>query len=128
VVRPIRGSAPDSPTPPARRDISLRLALVSLIAGLLLATVAVVGTVVFINLGGSIEYLADQTLRRVAEQTATEVRNRLEPAVPVLLECRDQARRGLLPVGDPEALSDRLVERFRHESMLAWLSYGDANA
>lgn len=63
--------------------------------------------------------------QRTARLTAQEVRALLDPAVPMLEECRALAESGLLPVDEPELLAQHLVTRFRYQPKLSWLSYGD---
>jgi serine/threonine protein kinase len=62
---------------------------------------------------------------RTARSTALEVRALLDPALPMLEECRALADAGLMPVDDPEELARHLVARFRYQKKLSWLSYGD---
>lgn len=73
-----------------------------------------------------IQALWDDIAERTAWATAQQVRSLLDPAVPMLQECSSLADAGLLPVDDQEALIPHLVARFRYQTKLSWLSYGDA--
>jgi serine/threonine protein kinase len=63
---------------------------------------------------------------RTARATAQEVRSLLDPALPMLRECVSLAESGLLPIDDQELLSRHLVARFRYQTKLSWLSFGDS--
>jgi hypothetical protein len=73
-----------------------------------------------------VDALWEQVTGQIASQTATEVRGLLEPALPLLEECRAFSEYGLMPVHDPEALVEHLAVRFRFRERLDWLSFSDA--
>lgn len=73
-----------------------------------------------------IQALWDDIAERTAWATAQQVRSLLDPALPLLQECSSLADAGLLPVDDQEALIPHLAARFRYQTKLSWLSYGDA--
>ena len=73
-----------------------------------------------------IQALWDDIAERTAWATAQQVRSLLDPALPMLHECSSLADADLLPVDDQDALAAHLVARFRYQTKLSWLSYGDA--
>ncbi|MGH7213634.1 MAG: adenylate/guanylate cyclase domain-containing protein [Tepidisphaeraceae bacterium] len=109
-----------------RRRFPLRLTLLTLIAALLLGTVATVGAVGYYNVHRSIRELFESRFGEISRGTADRVRTLLEPAASILSECRTQAERGMLKMQDTDSLGERLAERLRYEQRLTWLSYGDA--
>jgi hypothetical protein len=88
--------------------------LLTLIVGLLVTTVATVGAVAYVSLKGAIDELSSHRFAEISSATADKVRNLLEPAGDILMECETLASRGLLPVDDQDALGERLVERLRY--------------
>jgi hypothetical protein len=73
-----------------------------------------------------IQALWDDIAERTSWSTAQQVRSLLDPAVPMLQECASLADAGLLPVANQDELIPHLVARFRYQTKLSWLSYGDA--
>jgi adenylate cyclase len=107
------------------RRVTLRVTLLVLLTGLLLLTVGAIGLVALRTTSAAVEELADTHFRAISGAAALQVRGLVEPATLILQEFRTQTYRGLLPIGDPEAMGERLVERLRYERGMAWLSYSD---
>ena len=105
--------------------LSFRAVLLSLSVGLLLVTVLAIGALSLFNTQRSVDRLGVALRESISRGTADKLEALLAPARAALLEHQSAAARGLLPVGDQFALSERLVERLRHEPTLTWLSYGD---
>jgi adenylate cyclase len=105
--------------------VSLRVAILALLVGLLLSTVAGIGGVAVLSTRQAIGELEAKHFELVSTAATGEVKNLLEPAHSLLAEFRTQADRGLLPVDDPDRLAELLVERLRYRENLAWLSYSD---
>jgi serine/threonine protein kinase len=72
-----------------------------------------------------VEALWADISQRTARSTAQEVRALLDPALPMLEECRALADAGLMPIDDQQELARHLVARFRYQKKPSWLSYGD---
>lgn len=98
--------------------------LVSIAAGFLIFAGILMAYVVYRS--REIQALWSVIAERTARSTAQEVESLLEPALPMLEECRALAESGLLPVDDPDLLARHLVARFRYQKKLSWLTYGDA--
>jgi hypothetical protein len=113
----ILGAARDQRRP--YRRLSLRLTLLVFLAILLVLTVGSIGVVAFRNTRQSIEALAGLHYAAVSRSTAREVERLLEPATPILENLQTQARRGWLPLDEPDALGDYLAERLRAQRNLA---------
>ena len=125
--QPITGARPGLPRATGRRwQISLRATLLTLLIGLLLATVASIAVVQWMTSARSIQDLETKSFRMLALTTNAQVRGFLEPSVRVLEEARTRAQFGRLPVDDADALAAYLVDRLRYEPGLSWLSYSDA--
>jgi adenylate cyclase len=105
--------------------LSFRSVVLGLSAGLLLVTVLAIGALSLFNTQRSVDRLGEALQERISRGAADKLEALLSPARAALLEHRSAAARGLLPLGDQFALSERLAERLRHEPTLTWLSYGD---
>lgn len=80
----------------------------------------------FLYRSREIQALWGDIAERTARATAREVDSLLDPALPMLEECVSLAETGLLPINDQELLAQHLVARFRYQTKLSWLSYGDS--
>jgi adenylate cyclase len=105
--------------------LSFRTVLLSLSVGLLLVTVLAIGALTLFSTQRSVDRLGVALQERITRGAADKLEALLAPARAALLENRTAAARGLLPLDDQLALSERLVDRLRHEPTLTWLSYGD---
>ncbi len=108
-----------------RGRLSLRLALVSLLVGLLLLTVASLAGVAHISADRASQELEARSFRIAALAISAQLGSFLEPALPLLQEARAQTLRGRLPLYDPDGLQDYLVERLRHQRGIGWFSYSE---
>jgi adenylate cyclase len=108
-----------------RGRLSLRFTLLSLLVGLLLLTVASLALVAHFSANRASQELEARSFRIAALAISSQLGSYLEPAIPLLQEARLQALRGRLPVDDPEAVGDYLVERLRHQRGVGWFSYSD---
>lgn len=106
-------------------SLSFRTVLLSLSVGLLLVTVLAIGALSLFNTQRSVDRLGVALRERISRGAADKLEALLAPARAALLEHRTAAARGVLPLGNQFALSERLAERLRHEPTLTWLSYGD---
>ena len=113
--------------PGQRYAFSLRLrpTLLSLVLGLLVATVVAIGAIAFLKTSDSIETLAGQQFAAVTHATVERVQTLASAAPRILLEYEAQAHRGILPLNDLEALGMRFAERLRQNPDLAWIGYAD---
>jgi adenylate cyclase len=113
--------------PGQRIGFSLRLrpTLLSVVLGLLLATVAGIGSIAFLKTSESIEGLAGQQFAAVTHATVERVQTLASAAPRILLEYEAQAQRGILPLDNFESLGLRFAERLRQNPDLAWIGYAD---
>ena len=112
----------------ARRPIgrlSLRITLLTLLVGLLLLTVASIGTVAQISMNRIVGEMERRLFTIGALAIGSQVNGFFSPASPVLEDLADQTRRGGLRVDDPDALADYLVARLRRTPTVGWLSYSE---
>src|SRR5262245_44744597 len=108
-----------------RRRVRLHVALLTLVVGLVLATVALTAWVSAATAARSVEDLQRRYFRATAEAIAARVRGYLEPAVSALADTRAQAVDGRVSLTDRDDLSRYLVSRLRSLPHLAWLTYSD---
>ena len=99
--------------------------LLAIAAGFLVFAAIVSGY--FVYRAREIQALWGDIAERTARATVREVDSLLDPALPMLEECVSLAESGLLPLDDQDLLGRHLVARFRFQTKLSWLSYGDAN-
>jgi adenylate cyclase len=111
---------------PARRKFPLQLTLMTWMIGLLVVTVAVIGTIVHVRTTTAIEWLVHLHLESVATATRSEVKSLLQSASNVVDEYATNGAKGRLPLDDPEALGMLFVERIRHQPVIGWIGFGDA--
>src|SRR3712207_4682834 len=107
----------------APRRLSLRLTLVSLLVGLLLATVVSLATVAQLSVGGIVAELEARSFGISALAIGAQVDAYVGPALPVLDELVEQTGRGRPAVDDADALADFLVDRLRRAPTIGWLSF-----
>jgi adenylate cyclase len=108
-----------------RWQVSLRVTLVTLLVGLLLATVSSIAVVEFVTTSRSIQELESRFFSMLSIAVNGRVQTYLEPAIPVLEEARTRAQYGRLVVDDVDELAAFLVDRLRYQKNLSWLSYSD---
>ena len=109
-------------TSPPRR-LSLRLTLVSLLVGLLLATVVSLATVAQLSVSSIVAEMEARSFGISALAIGAQVNNYVGPALPVLDELVDQTGRGRPSVDDADGLADFLVARLRRAPTIGWLSF-----
>lgn len=105
--------------------IRLLPTLTTLIVSLLLLTVGVIGSLVYVRTAASIDELIEQQFDAHVDATSSQVEAMLSPAAHILLELQSLARRGALPLDKPEDLSVFLIERLRANPDLAWVGWAD---
>jgi adenylate cyclase len=108
------------------RQLSLRLALLALLVGLLVATVLSISLVQWVTTARSIEQIESKSFRMLVLTLSSQVQSFLEPGALVLQEAQARAQHGRLAVADADALASYLTDRLRYQRGLAWLSYTDA--
>jgi adenylate cyclase len=105
---------------------TFRTTLLTLLIGALFGTVVVIVAVSYWNSSRSIDELRRRHYELTARAMSREVERLLSPAPAILHELQTLATRGLLPLGDPDALGEVLAERLRTQPDLGWLSFSDA--
>ena len=109
-------------TAPPRR-LSLRLTLVSLLVGLLLATVISLATLAQLSISGIVADMEARSFGISALAIGAQVNAYVEPATPVLDELVEQVGRGQPSVEDADGLANFLIGRLRRASTVGWLSF-----
>src|SRR5262245_1909629 len=107
---------PIDSSPPTRRRIPFRIALLTLAVGLVLLAVPTVTS------GRSVKDLQSRYFLATSQATAARVRLFLDPALAVLQDVRAQIVDGRVDVGDEADLTRYLAGRLRHPG---WLSFSD---
>src|SRR5262245_5147733 len=108
-----------------RRRVRLHVALLTLVVGLVIATVVLTAWVSAATAARSVEDLQRRYFRATAEAIAARVRAYLEPAVSALADTRAQALDGRVRLTDRDDLARYLVSRIKSLPHLAWLTYSD---
>ncbi len=112
---------------PARpRQLSLRVALLSLLLGLLTATALSIGVVQWVTSVRAIREMESKSFQMLVLTLSGQVQSFLEPGMLALGEAQALALHGRLLVDDLDALGGYLVDRLRYQHTLSWLSYSDA--
>jgi adenylate cyclase len=109
--------------------LTLRATLLSLVLGLLLATIAALATVNYLSQSRSLADLEARYFALASETAQARLQQLLQPAAPTLDEAVYSA--GVLrtlPVMDDEAVADYGLARIRFVEGLTWFYYGDAAA
>src|SRR3712207_5496171 len=101
---------PTMRTPEPRR-LSLRLTRVSLLVGLLLATVASLATVAQLSVGSIVAEMEARSFDISALAIGAQVDGYVQPALPTLGELVDRAGHGQCAVDDADELADFLIGR-----------------
>ena len=127
MAREAGSTGPDGSGGDARRrgGVPLRIALVTLLVGLLLLTVASIVVVGAITSQRSVDELEDRWFEATSAGVGGEVRPFLEPAVAALADVRSQALAGRVDLGDSEDLGHYLAARLEHLPTVAWLTFSD---
>ncbi|MDP8921299.1 MAG: hypothetical protein M3O34_00240, partial [Chloroflexota bacterium] len=107
----------------APRRLSLRLTLVSLLVGLLLATVISLATVAQLSVGGIVAEMEARSFGISALAIGAQVDAYVKPALPVLDELLEQTERGRPSIDDADAIAELLIGRLRHAPTIGWLSF-----
>ncbi len=107
------------------RRVPLRAALLTLVTGLVLLTVAATVWVSAITASRSVDDLQRRYFHAASDAIAARVRGHLEPALTALLDTRAQLHGGRVATTDADDLGRYLVARLRVLRSLAWLSFSD---
>lgn len=110
---------------PHPRRIPLRVALLTLVVGLLLATVGATFIASAITSSRSVADLESRYFQATSEAISGRVRAYLEPAISTLFDAQGQATDGRFSTSDVDDLGRYVVARLRHLPTLAWFSYSD---
>jgi len=110
------------------RKIGFRTAILQLVLGALLVTVALIGAVGYLNSARTLDDVREKHSALVSLAMSQEVGRMLGTADKILPEFRALSRRGLINLQDPSKLGVTLAELLRREEDLSWLSYSDARS
>lgn len=105
--------------------VPLRAALLTLVTGLVLATVAATVWISAATASRSVDDLQRRYFHAASDAIAARVRGYLEPALTTLLDTRAQVLGGRVSPSDGDDLGRYLVARLRVHVQLAWLSFSD---
>src|SRR5688572_22078581 len=103
----------------------LRVTLLVFVLTILVATVGTIAAAAYFNFVATLDRLGSSLFSEVGRGTADKVRGIFEPVDDMLFECQTLAKRGLLPIDNPDEMAARLVERFRYQERIDWLSFSD---
>lgn len=106
--------------------LSMRRTLILLLFFLLIGSFAAIAAVAYTTTSSSLRDLAEALFGEISKATEEKARGHLSPGCVVLEKCHARARRGLLPLDDPDRLGAWLVEELRYDETLDEITYGDA--
>jgi len=110
------------------RKIGFRTAILQLVLGALLVTVALIGAMGYLNSARTLDDVREKHSALVSLAMSQEIGRLLGTADKILPELRGLSRRGLIDLGDLSKLGVTLAELLRPEEDLSWLSYSDAQS
>jgi adenylate cyclase len=110
------------------RKIGFRTAILQLVLGALLVTVALIGAIGYSNSARTLDDVREKHSALVSLAMSQEIGRLLGTADKILPEFRALSRRGLIDLGDLPKLGVTLAELLRREEDLSWLSYSDARS
>jgi adenylate cyclase len=103
--------------------------LLSLLLGLLLATIAALATINYVSQTRALEDLEGRYFALASETVAGQLQSALQPVAPSLNEAVYSASTlGTLPVDDDEAIVDFLLAHMRFANGLTFFYYGAADS
>jgi adenylate cyclase len=105
--------------------VRLRPTLVTMIVGLVLLTSLGIGGSVGILTVASTRSLIDQTRAAAVAAASEHAHDFFETAPQNTHELAAEARRGILPLDQPERLVALFMERMQDRPQLAWIGYGE---
>src|SRR5262245_5130240 len=106
---------------------TLQVTLLTLVLGLLLATIGALATIDHTSHARSIEDLESRYFDLASETVAMKLRALLEPATPTLQEAVYEADTAhTLAIDDDVALQNYALARIRFTDSLTWFYYGAA--
>ena len=108
------------------RKIGFRTAILQLVLGALLVTVALIGAMGYLNSARTLDDVREKHAALVSLAMSQEIGRMLGTADKILPEFRALSRRGLIDLRDLSKLGVTLAELLRREEDLSWLSYSDA--
>jgi adenylate cyclase len=109
----------------ARQTYRLKPTLVSILIGLLVATVTSVGILVYLKTDELLETLVDQQFSTVVFGTVARTQQLMDGAPAILREYEVLAERGLLPLDDNDALAVMFAERLRQHPEIVSIGFAD---
>jgi len=110
------------------RKIGFRTAILQLVLGALLVTVALIGAMGYLNSARTLDDVREKHSALVSLAMSQEIGRLLGTADKILPELRALSRRGSIDLGDLSKLGVTLAELLRREEDLSWLSYSDARS
>ncbi len=105
------------------RRYSLRITLSTLVIGLLVLTVGGTVGIILAVRSKSLETTSKTIQKEVSQRIANKLNDRLKSAEDLLREHLRLAERDLIPIHDPDALSEQLAERIRYDTRYEWLAF-----
>jgi adenylate cyclase len=110
------------------RKIGFRTAILQLVLGALLVTVALIGAIGYLNSARTLDDVREKHSALVSLAMSQEIGRMLGTADKILPEFRALSRRGLIDLGDLSKMGVTLAELLRREEDLSWLSYSEARS
>ena len=106
-----------------QRRYSLRIALSTLVISLLVFAVGGTVGIILAVRSRSLSVVSETIQKEVSLRIGNKLLDRFESAEILLQEYMRLGERGLIPLEDPDALSERLAERIRYDSRYEWLAF-----
>jgi adenylate cyclase len=111
--------------PRVRMAFRLRPTLVSVLIGLLVATVGCVGIIVYLKTDELVDTLVREQFATVGHGTVARAQQLVDSVPAMLREYESLAQRGMLPLDDKYALGEIFVERLRQHPELISIGFAD---
>ena len=105
-----------------QRRYSLRIALSTLVISLLVFAVGGTVGIILAVRSRSVSVVSETIQKEVSLRIGNKLLDRFESAEFLLQEYMRLGERGLIPLEDPDALSERLAERIRYDTRYEWLA------
>jgi adenylate cyclase len=102
---------------------SLRITLSTIIIGLLILAVGGTVAIILAVRTRSLDVTSKTIQKEVSQRVGNKLYDRFQSAEDLLREHLRLAERGLIPIDDPERLTEQLIERIRYDTRYEWLAF-----
>ena len=102
---------------------SLRITLSTIIIGLLILAVGGTVAIILAVRTRSLDVTSKTIQKEVSQWIGNKLYDRFQSAEDLLREHLRLAERGLIPIDDPDRLTEQLTERIRYDTRYEWLAF-----